>query len=59
MENTDYYIPTIDEFEEGFEFEYYGDRIGSSPWHKGIYDKVWSKAAIMYRLKNNLIRVKK
>ena len=59
MENTDYYIPTIDEFEEGFEFEYYGDRIGSSSWHKGIYGKVWNKAAIMYRLKNNLIRVKK
>ena len=59
-----YYTPTIDQFVDGFEYEYYGDRVNRSRWHKTIHNKgSFPISAIMVRIRNegfhaNMIRAK-
>jgi len=67
MENNLYYIPTIEEFHVGFEFEKYDDRIATykennyipTNWHRFKYDlKSIRLSQIGTHLYSKTIRVK-
>jgi len=62
MQDTKYYIPTIEEFHIGFEFEYKAvpaDVVSNDGYIKSTFDYVWTIPAIKHRLDDYpMIRVK-
>ena len=64
MENNKYYTPEIEEFRVGFEYEYLGDRVENTRWHKTTFSwydskiKVHGLFFVESKIQNKTVRVK-